>query len=128
MCSRTLQSKGCRTIILQSGFCRLFEHRSHMCRKTDPCGVFPVSTDLPKMTIIIGEILFRSSLRINGLIWSGPAAFPGLRSRLLKSGTPVSKVPSHGDSDDMILGLTYHSRPKTGLSCVLTVINLRVAD
>ena len=30
-------------------------------------------------TFIFGEISFRSSVRINGLIWSGPTALPGLR-------------------------------------------------
>ena len=42
-------------------------------------GSFPFSTDLSKMTFTIGEISLHSSLRINGLIWLGPAALPGLR-------------------------------------------------
>ena len=72
--------KGYGTVVYSLLFVIPFEHWNYI--SSTPVyvmGNFSVSTDLSKITWMIGEISSLSSLRIKGLILSGPSALPGFR-------------------------------------------------
>ena len=119
-------SKGYWTVVYSLRFVTLFEHWCYVSL-TPLYGKFSCFDRSLKMTWIIGEISSLSSLRINGLILSGPAALLGFklpRSFIipLRPQTLASWVLGFEDPGNLNRGLSYHSRPWPGLSYVRGVL------